>query len=209
MKKITTFFTMLLLCCGIGYTLEEGQDSFTASVPYGKGSIQMTFIMDGKWGCGTGIWEYNSPCVDADTEGELVIPDSITRLDGQKVSVNWISRGSFQSCPNLTKVQIPNTVKYISDRSFAGCASLREITFPGNLEIIYPEAFSGCSGLRRVRYLSHNPPMIYHGDKFDDEVYAVATLIVPAEAYERYISNPMNHRFRYHAEILPLYKETH
>lgn len=209
MKKITTFFAMLLLCCGIGYTLEEGQDSFTASVPCGKGSIQMTFIMDGKWGCGTGIREYNSTCVDADTEGELVIPDSITRPDGQKVSVNWISRGSFQSCPNLTKVQIPNTVKYISDRSFAGCASLREITFPGNLEIIYPEAFSGCSGLRRVRYLSHNPPMIYHGDKFDDEVYAVATLIVPAEAYERYISNPINHRFRYHAEILPLYKETH
>ncbi len=211
MKKIIIFLTLMLLFSGIGYTLNKNQIGFSVSVPCGEGNIRMNFLLDKNWnwGCGTGSEEYGCPCVDADTEGELVIPDSITMPDGQKVSVNWISRGSFQSCPNLTKIQIPNTVKYISDRSFAGCASLREITFPGNLEIIYPEAFSGCSGLRRVRYLSHNPPMIYHGDKFDDEVYAVATLIVPAEAYERYISNPMNHRFRYHAEILPLYKETH
>ena len=207
MKKIIAVSILMLLFCGIGYTLGKGQLDFFASVPYGKSNIQMNFSLSKSWGCGTGSSEYGCPCVDADTEGELVIPDSITMPDGQKVSVNWISRGSFQSCPNLTKVQIPNTVKYISDRSFAGCASLREITLPGNFECIYPEAFSGCSGLRRVRYLSHNPPMTYHGDKFDDEVYAVATLIVPAEAYERYISNPINHRFRYHAEILPLYKE--
>ena len=207
MKRIITFIT-LLLCCGIAHTLKEDQVGFTASVPYGKGRIKMTFLIDKAWGCGTGSQEYNCPCVDADTKGELIIPDSITMPNGQMGSINWISRGSFQSCPNLTKIQIPNTVKYISDLSFAGCPSLHEITLPKNLECIYPQAFLGCTGLRRVRFISLFPPRGYYNDTFEETTYATATLVVPAEAFKHYTNYPLTHRFRYHAEILPLYGET-
>ena len=211
MKKSTTFFAMLLLCCGIGYTLEKNQIGFSARVPYGKGTIKMNFLIDkeGGWGCGTGSQEHNCPCVDVDTEGELVIPDSIIRPGGQTVSVNWISPGSFQSCPRLTHIHIPKTVKYISDLSFEGCTSLREITFPDSVLIIYPLAFKGCTGLRRVRFLSSQPPKSYYYDNFEETTFATATLVVPAEAADRYLHCPLTYRFRYHAEILPLYKETH
>ena len=211
MKKIIIFLTLMLLFCGIGYTLEKDQLGFSASVPYGRGNIQMNFLIDKPfgWGCGTGRQEYDCPCVDADTDGELVIPDSTTMPDGQTVSVNWISRGSFQSCPKLTKIHIPNTVRYISDLSFAGCNSLREITIPDGIRGIFPQAFIGCTGLRRVRFLSSQPPGVHYIDAFDEITYATATLVVPAEATERYQHCPLTHRFRYHAEILPLYKETH
>lgn len=211
MKKIIILSTLMLLFCGIGYTLEKGQLGFSASVPYGKGNIQMNFLIDKDWGwgCGTGSQEYDCPCVDAETEGELIIPDSITMPDGQMGSVNWISRGSFQSCPKLTKIHIPNTVRYISDLSFAGCTSLREITLPDSIECIYPQAFIGCTSLRRFRFLSSQPPKNYYIDIFDETTYTTATLVVPVEAAERYQHCPLTHRFRYHAEILPLYKETH
>ena len=211
MKKIIIFLTLMLLFCGIGYTLEKDQLGFSASVPYGRGNIQMNFLIDNPfgWGCGTGSQEYGCPCVDADIEGELVIPDSITMPDGQTVSVNWISRGSFQSCPKLTYIHIPNTVKYISDLSFAGCNSLREITIPDRIRGIYPQAFIGCTEVRRVRFLSSQPPEENYFGTFDEITYATATLVVPAEAVEHYQYSPLTNRFRYHAEILPLYKETH
>lgn len=210
MKQLTTFI-ILLICCGIGYTMEEGQVGFTASVPCRKGSIQMRFLMDKDWGwgCGTGSQEYNCPCIDANAKGEFIIPDSIITPNGEMVSINWISRGSFQSCPGLTKIHIPNTIKNISDLSFAGCSSLREITLPKDLVCIYPQAFIGCISLRRVRFLSIMPPRSYYNDTFDEATNATATLVIPAETAEYYLSNPLTHRFRYHAEILPLYKETH
>ncbi len=209
MKRFTLFCLILLLFCGIGYTLNPGQVGFTASVPYGNGSIKMNFVIDGnsEWGCGTGSQDYNKPCVDEDTEGELVIPDSITGPDGRAFPIQWISRGSFQSCPKLTHIHIPQTVKYISDLSFSGCTSLQEITFPERLKTIYPQAFLGCTGMRRVRFLSHHPPGCYYNDTFEETTYATATLVIPAEAAEHYINYPLTHHFRYHAETLPLYKE--
>ncbi len=209
MKRIALFSLILLLCCGIGYTIGGKDVVFTVEVPNGKGTIKMDFVIDGDtvWGCGTGTQDYNKPCVDEDTEGELIIPDSITAPDGRTFPIQWISRGSFQSCPKLTHIHIPNTVKYISDLSFSGCTSLQEITFPERLKIIYPQAFLGCTGLRRVRFLSSQLPRNYYNDTFEETTYATATLVIPAESAEHYLNCPLTHRFRYHAETLPLYKE--
>lgn len=205
MKRITLFSFILLLCCGIGSKLLEGEVPFTVNVPFGKTSIKMTFHVNANRSkCGTGLEAYNTPCIPADTEGEIIIPDSVS-FEDRTLPVKFISQGSFQSCPHLTRVQLPSPLRSISDLAFQGCTSLREITLPDSIQVIYPQAFIGCSALRRVRFLSAQPPRCYNNETFDDETYATATLVVPVEAAEAYLSNPLSYRFRYHAEVLPIY----
>lgn len=206
MKRIGVFCLTLILLCNIGSTPLEGEKIFfTTDVPFNKGTVKMSFHITCDWGCATGTQEYYTPCIPAETEGEFTIPDSITVPDGRVLPINWISRGSFQSCPKLTQINIPKTVKYISDLAFQGCTSLREITLPDSIKTIYPQAFIGCSSLRRVHFCYYQPPRCYNDDTFDETTYATATLVVPVETAEYYLSNPLTHRFRYHAEVLPIY----
>ena len=199
------FCLVLLLCGGIGYTLEKGQVGFTANVPHGKGTITMRFHFNPTGAaCAVGDEEYYKTCIPADTEGEIIIPDSIA-YDGESHTIKWISRGSFQSCPNLTRIKLPSNLRSISDLAFQGCTSLREITFPDSIKTIYPQAFIGCTALRRVRFCYYQPPRCYNDDTFDETTLATATLVVPFETAEYYLSNPLTHRFRYHAEVLPIY----
>ena len=209
MKRVILFNLILLLCCGIGSKLLEGEVPFTANVPFGKASIEMTFHVNAKRSkCGTGIEAYNTPCIPVDTEGEIIIPDSVS-FEDKTLPVKFISQGSFQSCPKLTRILLPSSLRSISDLAFQGCTSLREITLPDSFEVIYPQAFIGCTALRRVRFLSPQPPRSYNNDTFDDVTCATATLVIPVEATEAYLCNPLTYRFRYHAEILPLYKDSH
>ncbi len=203
------FCLVLLLCGGIGFTEEKEDVSFAADIPFGEGNISMHFHFNPSTSaCAVGEEEYYKTCIPADIEGELIIPDSIA-FEGGNRPILWISRGSFQSCPNLTQITLPSNLRSISDLAFQGCTSLCEITFPDSIKTIYPQAFIGCTALRRVRFCYYQPPRCYNDDTFDETTYATATLVVPAETAEYYLSNPLTHRFRYHAEILPLYKETH
>ena len=207
MKKIVIISAILLLCSGIGFTEENEEVSFSADIPHGRGTVTMRFhFSHSKSACAVGDEEYNKTCIPADLDGELIIPDSIV-FGGKNCPIKWISRGSFQSCPNLTRVKLPSNLRTISDLAFQGCTSLREITFPDSINCIYPRAFIGCTALRRVRFLSATPPKSYDNDTFDDVTYATATLVVPVETAEHYLSNPLTYRFRYHAETLPLYRE--
>ena len=203
------FCLVLLLCGGIGFTEEKEDVSFAADIPFGEGNISMHFHFNPSTSaCAVGEEEYYKTCIPADIEGELIIPDSIA-FEGGNRPILWTSRGSFQSCPNLTQITLPSNLRSISDLAFQGCTSLCEITFPDSIKTIYPQAFIGCTALRRVRFCYYQPPRCYNDDTFDETTYATATLVVPAETAEYYLSNPLTHRFRYHAEILPLYKETH
>lgn len=202
-------FLITILLSGMVYALQERKVFFTASVPYNSRTLEMGFHYDTfLWGCATGYEEYNRPCIPADTEGELIIPDSMACVDGRMIPVAWISRGSFQSCPKLTNIRLSKNLLTISDLAFAGCKSLQEITFPYSLEVIFPRAFIGCTALRRITFLSPEPPRSYNNDTFDEVTYATATLVVPAQSSELYLNDPISYRFRYHAEELPLYTDT-
>ena len=205
MKKIVTISAIMLLCSGIGFTEEKEDVSFAADIPFGEGNVTMRFPFNpSTLACAIGDEEYCKTCIPADIDGELIIPDSIA-FEGENRPVLWISRGSFQSCPNLTRIKLPSNLRSISDLAFQGCTSLCEITFPDSIKTIYPQAFIGCTALRRVRFFSATPPQSYGNDTFDDAAYAKATLVVPVETAEYYLTNPLTHRFRYHAEVLPIY----
>ena len=205
MKRLITPF--LLIVAFSAYAVFKDEMPFTYPIPFGNDILSMSFHPGLNTNAvSVGLQEYNKPAIPADTEGELVIPDSVV-FEGVIVPVCWISRGSFQSCTKLTRIQLPNKLEAISDLAFEGCTSLREITFPDSLEVIYPRAFIGCSALRRVRFLSSAPPRSYNNDTFDEATYVTATLVIPARSAKAYLIDPLCYRFRYHAEMIPLNNE--
>ena len=84
---------------------------------------------------------------------EIVLPDTITKIDGPNMFVaGYNNPGVFQYCPNLKKINIPENVTYIAPASFRNCSSLESITLPNNLTSIEYELFKGCSKLKNINW---------------------------------------------------------
>ena len=88
------------------------------------------------------------------------IPASIYH-EGEEYTVTKIMYHSFNECPYLTSVTIPNTVTEISPWAFSGCIGFEEITIPASVKVICANAFEGCWGLKRVIILADTPPILY------------------------------------------------
>ena len=56
----------------------------------------------------------------------------------------------FESCHNLTKINIPSSVTYIDSWAFSKCENLSEIKLPEYLEIIDSYAFDYCEKLNEI-----------------------------------------------------------
>lgn len=63
-----------------------------------------------------------------------------------------IGNSAFQSCSNLRKVTLSNSLKSIGYYTFEDCASLEHIDLPYTLESIGCGAFNGCDNLKSARY---------------------------------------------------------
>ena len=76
--------------------------------------------------------------------GDITIPEQI---DGEYVTV--IGESAFESCDNLTRVIIPNSVKDIKSRAFANCIFV-SVTIPDSVTNIGDYAFYNCYKLTSV-----------------------------------------------------------
>lgn len=63
-----------------------------------------------------------------------------------------IENSAFQSCSNLRKVTLSNSLKSIGEYAFENCTSLEHIDLPHTLELIGHGAFNGCDNLKSVNY---------------------------------------------------------
>jgi hypothetical protein len=105
--------------------------------------------------------------VSHDNVERVVIPDTITTLDGRAFSGSAalrsveISENSamtswgnyvFESCTQLTEIRIPDGLTRIPEYAFAHCTSLTTVQFSnaGNLTSIGNRAFSNCYALERL-----------------------------------------------------------
>ena len=68
--------------------------------------------------------------IDTNTEGSVVIPDS---LGGHPVS--GIGNNAFAGCQQITSVTVPDTVRSIGDDAFSGCNGLTSVLFVGDAPI--------------------------------------------------------------------------
>ena len=87
--------------------------------------------------------------VDSLTSGSVTIPDKVW-TGSRECTVTSIGNYAFLSCPNITKVVIPEGVTTIGYQAFYKCVSLSEITIPSTVSSIGNSAFSGCKKLGRA-----------------------------------------------------------
>ena len=108
----------------------------------------------------------------------VTIPNSVTTIGAQ----------AFFECSGLTSITIGNSVTSIGVSAFSGCSGLTSVTIPNSVESIGWSAFSDCISLTIVVSKIENPFDIHNAFySYPNEIYATATLFVPAgkkSAYE-------------------------
>ncbi len=78
--------------------------------------------------------------------GIVTIPETI--LDNP---VTAIAEGAFENCYNITRINMPSTLKRIEKGAFKGCTSLEYVYYtPSDIEYIAPGAFEGCTSLVKI-----------------------------------------------------------
>ncbi len=79
------------------------------------------------------------------TETEIIIPSHIGEYP-----VTEIGGYAFEAAWDMTKIEIPDSVKIISEQAFADCESLAEISLPETITSIGRGAFSNCISLTEL-----------------------------------------------------------
>lgn len=74
--------------------------------------------------------------------GEIIIPKQLNSMP-----VTAIADSAFEFCTEITKVNIPNTVKTIGSFAFVYCWSLESVEIPDSVTTIGSSAFEGCTAL--------------------------------------------------------------
>ena len=75
----------------------------------------------------------------AEFEGEITISEGIT----------IIGSSAFYSCKNITKVNLPTSLKQIYEQAFRGTTNLKSISLPDGLEVLGSRAFNA-SGITSI-----------------------------------------------------------
>lgn len=64
--------------------------------------------------------------------------------------IEIISRGAFEKCKSLKKINVPAGVKVIDSFAFSSCSSLKKVKLPDGLEELGDGVFSNCDSLEMV-----------------------------------------------------------
>lgn len=72
-------------------------------------------------------------------------------------SITTICDNAFKNCTLLTTIEIPNSVTSIGESAFYNCASLKSIYIPNSVTSIETAAFSGCVSLVSYCEASYRP----------------------------------------------------
>ena len=75
--------------------------------------------------------------------------------------VETLCSGAFEKCSELSRVQLPSTLKAIPYCAFNECTALTRITLPENVTEIGKYAFFGCSALEQIDLPEHLTELRY------------------------------------------------
>ncbi len=81
--------------------------------------------------------------------GSVTIPATVIHNE-QEYTVIGIGENAFRSSPNLTEVNLPESITYIGDNAFYECTALKEIYLPDGVTEIGESAFHKCTSLREI-----------------------------------------------------------
>ena len=144
--------------------------------------------------------------------GELIIPDGVSVVgsshsvqgifeDGAFTSVSLpesikiIGSKAFSNQNRLMDINFPEGLVSIARYSFERCFNLQRLEFPSTLQTIQSQAFRDCYSIKSIICHSTEPPTVQEG-AFDGVSKDNFTLEVPANAVNRYATDPVWGQFR-------------
>jgi len=141
--------------------------------------------------------------------GELIIPEGIAEIpkncfynkSGKLSSVVFpssikvIGIGAFAKQKHLANICFPEGLIAIHDQAFLECSSLSNLGLPSTLQSIQQGAFKNCYDIKSIICSSKEPPTV-SSDAFDGVPKDNFTLEVPADAVNRYVTDPVWCQFR-------------
>lgn len=142
--------------------------------------------------------------------GEVIVPDGITNipaqlfyyLGGGKISslvlpssIKTIGTEAFRHQKRLSRINFPEGLLVIGQYAFEDCSHLQSLELPSTLQTIQLDAFKNCSGITSIICHSTEPPTVVAG-AFDGVPKDNFTLQVPANAVNRYATDPVWGQFR-------------
>lgn len=87
--------------------------------------------------------------------GEITVPASVVN-EGQSYAVVAVGSGAFRSLGDITKIDLPATIRKIGSEAFRECRGLSNFVIPAATADIAPDAFLYCSGLQDFTVVDGN-----------------------------------------------------
>lgn len=159
----------------------------------------------------TNVQVINDRCFyNCQFSGELIVPEGVTNMPemcffcttpGKLSSVvlpstlKVIGFGAFRSQKRLANIYFPEGLISIKDQAFSECSSLSNLVFPSTLQTIQQGAFEGCVNINSIVSSSKEPPAV-SSDSFNGVPKDNFTLEVPANAINRYATDPVWGQFK-------------
>lgn len=82
--------------------------------------------------------------------GEYYVPEKVKSSDGNLYEVVEFADECFHNCPELTKINIPNTVKRLGENCFCNCNKLADVKIPSSVETLGSRCFCGCYAFKDI-----------------------------------------------------------
>lgn len=101
-------------------------------------------------------------------------------------NITEIKSGGFSECDRLADVKLSSKLTSIGGDAFNTCIALKSILIPENVKSLGAGAFFE-SALTDINSLAAVPPTAYD-DTWSNEIYARASVTVPASSYDAYAS---------------------
>ena len=116
------------------------------------------------------------------------------------IGVTTIGNWAFSNCQSIISITIPSSVTTMGNEAFRECSALTNVTIGRNVSSIGNWAFDGCDSLMTVICLGRMPLVKdYWGgeahDCFSDRCYSQATLRVPFDYIDNYLSDEHWNKF--------------
>ena len=132
-----------------------------------------------------GIPHSTTGCFENCKFSSVILPSSTKEIESY----------TFKGNTRLANVNFPEGLTNIKESSFRSCSALNIIELPSSIQVIGSNAFSGCTGVTSIICHSTEPPIVQSG-AFDGVPKDNFTLEVPANAVNRYATDPVWGKFR-------------
>ena len=86
---------------------------------------------------------------DPDEDGSVSILAEV-EIDGHTYPVEEIEDAAFRDRSDITKIDIPNSIRIVKESAFYGCHTLGSVTIPASVTEIGTDAFGDCTDLSQV-----------------------------------------------------------